>query len=285
VPEGDVVWRTARRLDRALTGRRLDVAELRWPGLSTAELTGRTVTGVVSRGKHLLTRLSGDLTVHSHLRMDGAWHILRPSAIGAIRAGHRPRGAPAPEHRIRAMLGNTAWLAVGYDLGMLDLVPTGLEGDVVGHLGPDLLDEVWDGDEALRRLIRHPQRPIGEALLDQAVAAGIGTFYLAETCFLTGTYPWDPVAVLPRPTGLLDRARALLLANRERVPQTTTGSTRPGENAYVYGRAGRPCRRCGTTIVRGEVGSAPRARVTYFCPHCQPARSGESPLEGTHGRG
>jgi endonuclease-8 len=271
VPEGDVVWRTARRLDRALAGRRLDVAELRWPGLSTAELTGRTVTGVVSRGKHLLTRLSGDLTVHSHLRMDGSWHVFKPAAAAAIRAGRRPPGAPAPDHRIRAILGNAVWLTVGYDLGMLDLLPTEREADVVGHLGPDLLGEVWDGDEALLRLTRDPLRPIGEALLDQTVTAGIGTFYLAETCFLTGTWPWSPVSAVPRPAVLLDRARALLRANRERVPQTTTGSTRQGENAYVYGRAGRPCRRCGTTIARGEVGAAPRARVTFFCPHCQPA--------------
>jgi len=268
-----VVWRTARRLDQALAGRPLEVADLRWPRLSTADLGGRTVTSAVSRGKHLLVRLTGGLTLHSHLRMDGSWYIFRADVLPLIRAGRRPAGAPGADHTIRAVLGNSEWLAVGYALGMLDLLPTERESDVVGHLGPDLLDPGWDGEQAEARMVADPGRPVGEALLDQRVTAGIGTFYLAETCFLTGTSPWDPVGALPRPRALLERARALLLANRERVPQTTTGSTRRGENAYVYGRTGHPCRRCGTTIVSGTLGQAPQARLTYACPHCQPPRA------------
>lgn len=268
-----MVWRTARRLDRALAGRPLAVADLRWPDLATTDLRGRTVAGVVSRGKHLLVRVSGDLTLHSHLRMDGSWHIFRAAVLPVIAAGRRPAGAPAADHAVRAVLGNPQWLAVGYSLGMLDLVPTARESELVGHLGPDLLDPEWDGDEAEARMTADPARPVGEVLLDQRVTAGIGTFYLAEACFLTGTSPWDPVGAVTRPRALLERARALLLANRERVPQTTTGSTRQGENAWVYGRTGRPCRRCGTTIISGSIGRAPQARLTYACPHCQRPRA------------
>lgn len=272
MPEGDVVWRTGRRLDRALAGRVLTVAELRRPGLIGADLTGRTVLEVATVGKHLLTRLDDDRTVHSHLRMEGSWHVYRAAVWPQLRAGHRPRGAPGPTDQVRAVLGNAVWLAAGYRLGLLDLVPTRQEKDLVGHLGPDLLDPDWDADRALTNLLAAPERPIGEALLDQRVTAGIGTFYLAETCFLTGVWPWDPVAAAPDPAGLLARARALLHANRERIPQTTTGNTRQGENAYVYGRAGKPCRRCGTPVVRGPVGAPPRERTTYACPSCQPPR-------------
>jgi len=192
--------------------------------------------------------------------------------LPTILAGRRPRQAPAATSQIRALLGNEAWLAVGYELGMLDLVRTEHESSLVGHLGPDLLDPLWDGDLAVANLLANPDRPVGEALLDQRVTAGIGTFYLAETCFLTGTFPWDPVRLLPAPRALLERGRSLLVANRERVPQTTTGSLRRGENAYVYGRTGQPCRRCGSPIRLGPVGEQPQQRTTYFCPHCQPTR-------------
>lgn len=273
MPEGDVVWRTAVRLDKALGAQRLTTAELRWPDLATVDLVGLTVLQVVSRGKHILARLDQGWTIHSHLRMDGSWHIFPASAVGLITAGHSPPRAPAPTTQIRALLGTDRWLAAGYHLGMLDLVRTEHEAQLVGHLGPDLLDPQWDADRAMANLLADPNRPVGEALLDQRIVAGIGTFYLAETCFLTGTCPWDPIRTLAAPHALLVRARSLLVANRERLPQTTTGSTRRGENAYVYGRTGQPCRRCGTTVKTGRVGIEPHQRTTYFCPRCQPARA------------
>jgi endonuclease VIII len=264
VPEGDVVWRTARRLHSALAGRTLSVADLRWPRLSTLDLVGRSVVEVVSRGKHLLVRLDDGLTVHSHLRMDGSWRVRK--------TGPRlPGGSSATQ--IRAVLGNPAWTAIGYQLGMLDVLPTAEEARVVGHLGPDLLGTDWDAGLARRNLLADPDRPVGEALLDQRVLAGIGAFYLAETCFLRGVTPWTPVGEVPDPDKLLDLAHRLIVANANRAVQVTTGDARQGRSQWVHARAGRACRRCGTTVRSGMIGTAPTERVTYWCPHCQPGTS------------
>ncbi|SCK27082.1 endonuclease-8 [Streptomyces sp. SceaMP-e96] len=164
MPEGDTVWRLAQRLHDALAGGPLTRCDLRVPRLATVDLTGRGVLGVLPRGKHLLTRFEGGLTLHSHLRMDGAWKIYAPA--------ERWRGGPA--HQIRAILGTADHTAVGYRLPVLDLLRTADESRVVGHLGPDLLGPDWDPAEALRRLLTTPERPLGEALLDQRNLAGIG---------------------------------------------------------------------------------------------------------------
>ncbi|GIH77666.1 DNA-formamidopyrimidine glycosylase family protein [Planobispora longispora] len=184
MPEGDVVYRTAARLGRALDGRPLTRSDFRVPRHATADLTGRTVLETVPRGKHLLTRVEGGLTVHTHLRMEGAWHI---SPAG--------RRVP-PGDLVRLVLANAEWQAVGVRLGMVDLLRTGDERRVVGHLGPDPLGPDWDAREAVRRLLDDPGRTIGEALLDQRNLAGIGTIYRAETLFLAGVWPWRPVAAI-----------------------------------------------------------------------------------------
>ncbi len=162
MPEGDVVRRTARALDAALAGSDLTVFDLRVPAYATVDLAGHRVEGVVSVGKHLLTRVTPDLTVHSHLRMDGSWHLFR--------TGQRWTGGPG--HTVRAVLGNESWQAVGYRVHDLAVVARGDEHTLVGHLGPDLLADDWDVAEAMRRLVADPDRPIGEALLDQRVVAG-----------------------------------------------------------------------------------------------------------------
>ena len=259
MPEGDVVWAAARRLHDALAGRELTRSDFRVPRAATADLTGRVVTEVVPRGKHLLTRVAGDLTVHTHLRMDGSWRI-------------RPAGAPVPrDHRVRLVLANAEWQAVGYSLGVVELVRTSREDQVVGHLGPDLLGPGWDPAEAVRRLRADPGRAIGEALLDQTRLAGIGNLYKAETLFLRGVDPWCPVGEVPDLEELVELARRLLDANKERVDQSTTGTRRSGETTWVYGR--RVCRRCGGPTSRGEQGGQARERVTFWCPACQPRRS------------
>src|SRR5215472_1466170 len=155
MPEGDTVWRTARQLDTALAGQVLTRSDFRVPRFATADLTGRTVREAVSRGKHLLIRVDGGLTIHSHLRMDGSWRI-RPAG-----------GYPPRDHRIRVILENATWRATGYLLAMVELVSTAHEERVVGHLGPDLLGSDWDINEAVRRLAVNSGTPIGEALLDQ----------------------------------------------------------------------------------------------------------------------
>ena len=149
MPEGDTVWQAARRLHDALAGKVLTRCDLRVPKYATADLTGRTVLDVTARGKHLLTRIEGGLTLHSHLRMDGAWKIYAN--------GQRWTGGPA--HQIRAILGAADRTAVGYRLPVLELLRTADEQQAVGHLGPDLLGPDWDAERALANLARGPRPP------------------------------------------------------------------------------------------------------------------------------
>ncbi|MFE0046073.1 DNA-formamidopyrimidine glycosylase family protein [Streptomyces albireticuli] len=260
MPEGDTVWRTAQRLHGALAGEPLTRSDLRVPRLATVDLTGRRVLDVLPRGKHLLTRVEGGLTLHSHLRMDGSWRVFAP--------GERWRGGPS--HQIRAVLANAAHTAVGYRLPVLELLRTADEAAVVGHLGPDLLGPDWDAAEALRRLLADPARPLGEALLDQRNLAGIGNVYKSELCFLLRVSPWLPVAELPAPERLPTLAKKLLEANKGRPTRITTADARRDHQLWVYGRAGRPCRRCGTVLRTADQGTPGQERPTYWCPRCQP---------------
>ena len=135
-----------------------------------------------SRGKHQLFRFDNQMTLHTHLRMDGTWRIFA--------AGRRSSGGP--DYEIRAILATAEHGAVGYRLPVIELIPTENEGDVVGHLGPDLLGPDWNLEQAVRRISAEPDRAIGEALLDQRNLAGIGTFYRAEVLFLQGVHPRTP---------------------------------------------------------------------------------------------
>ncbi len=259
MPEGDIVWLTVRRLHHALAGRVVTRFELRVPALVLTDLRGRTMREVVARGKHILMRFDNGTTVHTHLRMDGAWHL---SAAGsALRGG--------PQHAIRAFVGNSDWLAVGYRVHNIRLVPSAEEDRLVGHLGPDLLGPDWDLDEAVRRLLRDRQRPVGEALVDQTNLAGVGNLYKAEALFLRRVNPWTPVGQVANLAELADVARRLLWANREHPEQSTTGLTLRGSEHWVYRRGGQPCRRCGTPIAVADQGGPPRQRVTWWCPGCQ----------------
>jgi endonuclease VIII len=258
MPEGDVVWRTARQLHEALAGRVLTRSDFRVPRYATVSLAGRTVTEAVSRGKHLLTRVDGDVTVHTHLKMEGSWRI-------SPATGYPPR-----DHRIRLVLANDAWQAVGRQLGIVEVIRTSRESLAVGHLGPDLLGPDWDCEEAVRRLAAAPDRAIGEAVMDQRNLAGIGNLYKSETLFLRGISPWRPAGEVAAMPELVDLAGRLLEANKERIGQVTTGNPARGEQTWVYGRAGRPCRRCGTAISRADQGPELGERVTFWCPRCQP---------------
>ena len=256
MPEGDVVWNTAQRLHSALAGRVLIRSDFRVPRYATVSLAGQTVTEGVSRGKHLLIRTDRGLTVHTHLKMEGAWRI-------------QPAGTFRDSHRLRLLLANAEWLAAGYQLGITEVLPTSREHQVIGHLGPDLLGPDWNAAAAAERLARSPARPIGEALLDQRNLAGLGTVYMAETLFLRGVDPSRAAGSVEDLDELADLGRRLLDANKERLGHVTTGDTRPGRENWVYGRAGRPCRRCGTPIKRGEAGPPGQERVRFWCPNCQ----------------
>lgn len=252
-----MVWLSARRLREALAGRVLTRSDFRVPRFATTDLTGRRVTGSVSRGKHLLTRVEGGLTVHTHLRMDGSWKVLPASA--GMSGGHQ----------VRLVLANDTWQAVGYLLGVVEVLPTTAEADAVGHLGPDLLGPDWDAAEAVRRLLAGPERPAGEALLDQRNLAGVGNFFLTEMLFLRGVSPWRSVGQVKDLDALVELGRRLLDANKTRIDQVTTGDRAPGRRTWVYGRAGQPCRRCGTRIRRAEQGATGEERVRFWCPACQ----------------
>jgi endonuclease-8 len=271
VPEGDTVWLAAQRMHRALAGATLRRGELRVPQLAAVDLTGATIREVVPRGKHLLIRLTDERTLRTHFRMDGSWHIYRP--------GTKWRGGPA--FAVRAVLATGEWECVGYRLHDMALVPTADEGSLVGHLGPDVLGPDWDLDEALRRLRSHPDEQIGVALLDQRNLAGIGNLYKVESLFLCGVHPWARVADVDDLPRLVERARTLMLANREHPEQSTTGILRRGEDHWVAGRRGRPCRRCGTTILLGDQGPDTEERVTWWCPRCQAARNPIDPRART----
>src|ERR1022692_811664 len=262
MPEGDVVWRVSRELDAALAGRVLTRSDFRVPRFATTNLTGRRAHEATARGKHLLIRVEGGVTVHTHLRMDGSWRIWPASRY------------PPRDHRVRLVLANEAWQAVGYLLGVVEVLPTAREERVVGHLGPDLLGPDWDAAEAVRRLRAAPDRPAGEALLDQSNLAGIGNLYKAEVLFLRGISPWQPVGTVDDLEALVELARRLLEANKEHAGQVTTGNPARGLQTWVYGRAGRSCRRCGTRVLADGYdgrGTPAQERVTFWCPSCQPA--------------
>lgn len=262
MPEGDTVFITCQRLHRALAERPVTRFDLRVPGLALADLTGSDVLEVVPKGKHILIRFSTGQTLHSHLRMDGSWRVGPATA--------RPRGR---DFEIRALVGNSSYLAAGFRVHDLKLLPTAHESEVVGHLGPDLLHPDYDQAEALRRFSTQPDRPIAEALLDQRLVAGIGNVYKSELLFMQRTSPYAPVSEVDALPAILTDARRLLGGNLGDYNRSTTGWRQPGQQYWVYGRAGKACRVCRGAIERdegiGTVGGAPEERITFFCPRCQ----------------
>ncbi|MET4095528.1 DNA-formamidopyrimidine glycosylase family protein [Arthrobacter sp. UYCu712] len=286
MPEGDSVFRAAAQLHAALAGQQLLSSDFRVPRFATLKLGGWTVTEVVPRGKHLLMRLQGPtdrgpaeqnrLTIHSHLKMEGTWQVYPP--------GGRWR---KPGFTARCVLRTAAADAVGFSLGILEVVRTSEEGSIVGHLGPDLLGPDWDPAEAERRIGAAPDVPIGVALLDQRNLAGIGNIYRCEACFLSGVHPASPVSAVPGLAAIITDAKVLLEANLGAGRRTTVlnprgvavGRTSGLPGYWVYRREHQPCLKCRTPIRRGVLGSAAgtEERDIYFCPTCQPAPPGTGP--------
>lgn len=272
MPEGDVVYRAADRLRRALLGERLTVVDLRWGDLDESVLREGVVTAVVPRGKHLLHRVERDgaaWTLHTHLRMEGSWRIEPAGGEQAARALRRPD--------LRVALGSDRWLTLGLRLGLVELLPTADEARVVGHLGPDVLGDDWDPEVAAARILASPAATIAEALLDQRNLAGVGTFWASEALFLEGLHPWATVAqVAAEPAAvpaLLARISRLMARGIHEVVHSTTGLSAPGEESYVHARSGRPCRRCGDLIRVAPLGAPPKDRVFFSCPTCQGGRA------------
>ncbi|MEU1971625.1 DNA-formamidopyrimidine glycosylase family protein [Microbacterium sp. NPDC019599] len=256
MPEGDTVFQTARRLDAALAGQEVTRFELRVPQVATVDLRGETVHGVASRGKHLLHRI-GEWTLHSHLKMEGEWHVYAP--------GDKWR---KPAFKARAIVGTSSRETVGFDLADIDVVPTRDEERLVGYLGPDPLADDWDAAEAARRF-GADRRAAHVALQDQRNIAGFGNEYASEILFLRGILPTRPADETDA-AAVMDLGARMIRANSDRWDRIFTGDPRPGRRTWVYGREGRPCRRCGTTIRRGSLGADPtRERIVFWCPSCQ----------------
>lgn len=260
MPEGDTVWRSAHRLNQALAGEPITLCDLRFPSIATVDVRGATTTEVVSAGKHLLHRLDSGLTIHSHLKMEGQWRLERPEDSGSwLRRAD-----------LRAALGTDTWVALGLRLGLLEVLPTEREQDVVGHLGPDVLGPGWDPVEAATR-VASSLTTIGETLLDQQVLAGVGTMWAAESLFLQRLGPWTMPSDLgaTRIDALIARISTLMDQARHHAVQSSTGSRRKGEELFVHARSGRPCRRCGDTVRVAMIGPPGRERTMFYCPTCQ----------------
>ncbi len=255
MPEGDTVFRAADKLRTALVGRTLTRCDVRVPKFATVDLTGEVVDEVLSRGKHLFIRV-GDASIHSHLKMDGAWVF-----GGQIRR--------VPHHKVRIILETEDSRAAGIDLGVLEVLKRDQDMEVVAHLGPDLLGNDWEPRTAAANLVAEPDRPLAETLLDQRVMAGVGNVYANELCFVLGRRPDSPVSAVKDPLRVVQRARDMLWLNRSRMNRTTTGNTRAGSDLWVYGRVGRPCRRCGTLIESDREQVTGTERISFWCPVCQ----------------
>lgn len=256
MPEGDVVFLAADVLHTALAGKVLTRSDFRVPRYATVDLSGHTVTGVVSYGKHLFIRTE-TVSVHSHLKMEGSWRIF-----------HFGQRWTKPRVTARVVLAANEVEAVGFSLGTVTVLGRSEEHTVTDSLGPDLLGPGWNPAEAVRRLEQDPQRPIGTALLDQQNLAGIGNIYRNEVCFLRRVHPATPVGELPDMFALVNEANRVL---RKAVRQ-------PPWRPLVYGKDRRPCPRCGTNVRVDMLGetvpagdrTSHRERGIYFCPHCQP---------------
>jgi endonuclease VIII len=248
VPEGDTIWRTAAALRRRLVDKRVESA---WPE-SLDRLAGRCVIAVEPAGKHLLIRFEGDLSLHSHMRMTGSWHLYG--------VGERWR---EPRHRARAVLTFTDVVAVCFSAPVVDLIRD--PDRPIAHLGPDILAPQFDLAEVLRRARTAPANTVGELLLDQRVCAGIGNIYKCEAMWVEAINPWTAPATLD------DQGLGRLYRQARDLMRRSVGGAGFRRAAAAHGRAGRPCPRCGARIAVRAQGI--QARLTFWCPRCQPERS------------
>lgn len=252
MPEGDTIFRTARSLRTWLEGREITAARSRTVKAPVERVVGTRVTEVEARAKHLLVRFDSGDVLHTHMQMTGAWHVYE-------------RGArwKKPGWQAAVVLEAGDRLAVCFNAPVVELLRDGEvdEHPAIAGLGPDVLKPPIDLDEVRRRAAtRAPDTTIAELLLDQGVASGIGNIYRCEALFVRGIDPWTPHAALPD-----DAFDALVLTAAR---QMAAGVSR---NPQVYGRAGRPCRRCRTPIQVRRVGD--QARNVYWCPRCQASYS------------
>ncbi|GAB3939013.1 DNA-formamidopyrimidine glycosylase family protein [Corynebacterium tapiri] len=266
MPEGDSVFQLSRRL-QFMAGREVLSTSLRVPRFATISFTGSTCERIWPLGKHLFMQFD-ERILHTHLKMEGTW-AMHLKGDRWRKPGYTARvvltleGAPHPR----------PIEVVGHDLGLVRVFPVAEYHERMGYLGPDILAEHFDIEEAQARIEQDPERTIGQALLDQKLVAGLGNEYRAEICFLMGVHPATPVKSVDV-RAVLELSRRLIWANRNSPIRVTTGVKRAGENSYVFGRNNKPCRRCGTRIVNGFLGGdGDLERVIWWCPQCQPMKN------------
>jgi len=274
MPEGDTIFRAARAMHQRLATRIVTRFESVFPALTRVAddhpIVGRTIESVTSRGKHILMSFSDDLVLRTHMRMNGSWHLYRP-------ADRWQR----PARDMRVLVATSDTVAVGFNVPVAELLTS---KQIARHrelraLGPDLLDPAFDRVDAARRIRARGGDAIADVLLNQRVVAGIGNVFKSEILFLAGVHPFTPASALSEAAieRLIDVALQQLRANVMSSSQTlspavgrrTTRSLDPGTKLWVYGRRGKPCRRCGTPIASRATGLD--ARLTYWCPTCQPS--------------
>jgi endonuclease-8 len=274
MPEGDTIFRAARTLHRALAGEVVTGFESVLPKLERVEVdspvTGRTIEKVEANGKWQLIYFSGDLILLTHMLMSGSWHIYRP--------GEKWKRHPLD---MRLVIHTAKIDAVGFKVPIAEFHTAGSlrRRRVFNQIGPSVLAPEYHDAEALRRLRSQPTLLVGEALLSQSLLAGIGNVFKSEICFACSVHPFRTVASLSisELSGLISTARKFLLANVADTSgdkivtytglRRTTGRSDSGENLWVYGRRGEPCRRCATPIESHKQGLD--ARTTFWCPNCQ----------------
>lgn len=275
MPEGDTIFRSARALDRALSGKIVIRFETAYAHLASVDddkrIAGRTVEHVEARGKWLLMYFSGDLILVTHMRMNGSWHLYR--------TGEKWR---RPRRDMRIVIETADWNAVGFTVPVAEFHSAAslLRTTIIPALGPDLLKQDFDLGAAVAGMREHDGEQIAEVLLNQRVMAGIGNVYKSETCFICGVNPFRAVRTLDpsQLEQLVFTARKFLTLNVAEGAsgeiatyaglRRTTHTSDQAARLWVYGRRGEPCRRCGTPIEMRKQGAG--ARTTFWCPVCQP---------------
>lgn len=232
-------------------------------------IAGRTIESVGSRGKHLLMTFSGDLVLHTHMRMNGSWHVYRP--------GERWQ---RPARDMRIVIATSDFIAVGFSIPVAEFLSA---ADITRHaplraLGPDLTDPQFDRVEVLQRIRAAGREPIGDVLLNQRVLSGIGNVLKSEILFVSGVHPFTPASDLADDAleRVVDAAQRLMAMNiappkhamRPGIGRRTRDSLDPEQKLWVYSRGGKPCRKCGAQIQSTKIGLD--ARLTYWCARCQP---------------
>lgn len=279
MPEGDTIFRTARALGRALAGKAIIGFESTYPLLTRfhddTPLTTQSVESVESRGKWLLMHFSGGATLATHMLMNGSWHIYR----------HGERWQQ-PRANMRILIKTAEFVAVGFRVPVAQIhTARSLAQDRrIPSSALDVLSPDFDAQASLHRVMAHSQEEVADVLLHQEVLAGVGNVFKSEVCFVCGIHPFSKVSALYEKQigSLIAAAQKLIRANLVEdsedsivtfrgLHRRTTHDSDPAASLWVYGRHGEPCRRCGERIERRLQG--PDARVTFWCPRCQPMPS------------